>query len=73
MELVYVLVLEAKFCEFESRPGHQFLQTKKRVGVSPGRLCAVMYICRIRCMGESPIVVAGVELIYLRLAYKYQP
>ena len=23
MELVYVLVLEAKFCEFESRPGHQ--------------------------------------------------
>ena len=25
MELVYVLVLEAKFCEFESRPGHQVL------------------------------------------------
>ena len=23
-ELVYVLVLEAKFCEFESRLGHQF-------------------------------------------------
>ena len=23
MELVYVLVLEAKFCGFESHPGHQ--------------------------------------------------
>jgi hypothetical protein len=23
-ELVYVLVLEAKFCEFESRLGHQY-------------------------------------------------
>jgi hypothetical protein len=27
-ELVYVLVLEAKFCEFESRLGHQFLGLK---------------------------------------------
>ena len=26
MELVYVLVLEAKFCEFESRPGHHDLK-----------------------------------------------
>ena len=35
MELVYVLVLEAKFCGFESHPGHQVLQTKKRLGVNP--------------------------------------